>query len=268
MHETLDGLLGRWGVEPEGPVLRTPSSLIRFGRRSGVPVVLKTALTEEEQRGGRLLAFWSAEGGRGVAEVLEHDGAALLMRRATGTRDLVALARGGHDGAATSILAEAVERLHRSGGGCDDPGLVPLEQWFHGLVGRPQADPLLRAAAAVARRVLDATRAADVVALHGDVHHGNVLDDGHGWVAIDPKGLSGHRAFDFANLLCNPDEATALSRLDDRLQTLGERSGLEVDLLADWTLAWCGLSLSWQRGAPSWHDRATRAVAERLLARC
>lgn len=46
--------------------------------------------------------------------------------------------------------------------------------------------------------------------LHGDVHHGNVLNFGaRGWLAIDPRGLVGERAFDHANLLCNPDVATA-----------------------------------------------------------
>jgi streptomycin 6-kinase len=46
----------------------------------------------------------------------------------------------------------------------------------------------------------------DVCALHGDLHHGNVLDfKERGWLAIDPKGLIGDRGFDFANIFCNPD---------------------------------------------------------------
>jgi aminoglycoside/hydroxyurea antibiotic resistance kinase len=41
--------------------------------------------------------------------------------------------------------------------------------------------------------------------LHGDLHHGNVLDFGlRGWLAIDPKGLLGERGFDFANIFTNP----------------------------------------------------------------
>lgn len=48
------------------------------------------------------------------------------------------------------------------------------------------------------------------VVLHGDIHHGNILDFGaHGWLAIDPKGLLGERGFDFANIFCNPDAYTA-----------------------------------------------------------
>ena len=46
-------------------------------------------------------------------------------------------------------------------------------------------------------------------------YYGNVLDfagagagagagSGSGWLAIDPKHIIGDRAFDFANILCNP----------------------------------------------------------------
>lgn len=37
-----------------------------------------------------------------------------------------------------------------------------------------------------------------------------ILDfESHGWLAIDPKGLFGERAFDFANIFCNPDHTVA-----------------------------------------------------------
>ena len=37
-------------------------------------------------------------------------------------------------------------------------------------------------------------------------------------------------------------------------------------MLTAWTAAWCGLSLAWSAGeGPSWHARAARGVAERLL---
>lgn len=42
------------------------------------------------------------------------------------------------------------------------------------------------------------------VFLHGDLHHENILESGDGWVAIDPKGLWGDRAFEFAAFLRNP----------------------------------------------------------------
>jgi len=70
----------------------------------------------------------------------------------------------------------------------------------------------------------------DVGVLHGDIHHGNILDFGpRGWLTIDPKGLIGERDFDYANLFCNPDLAhpapsVALKRLNGEMINLPTRA--------------------------------------------
>ena len=88
----------------------------------------------------------------------------------------------------------------------------------------------------------------EVVPLHGDIHHGNVLDGGRrGWLAIDPKGLSGERTFDFVNILRNPDAATALSagRFGHHVDLLADTAALDRRRLLNWTLAFAGLSAAW-----------------------
>lgn len=252
-----------WGGSPAGGPWRTATSELVLGVLAGRPVVVKVALDEEERRGGRLMAWWD---GRGAARVLELDGDAILLERLVGTRGLATMSRAGQDDEATAVLAAAAVRLHGHGVPPAGVGLVPLRRWFTALLDRTAADPLLRRCAAVAERALAATTAADVVALHGDVHHGNVLDAGDEWRAIDPKGLLGHRAFDFANLLVNPDEHAA-SLLHRRLPVVAAVAGLDGAVLRDWAVAWCGLSLSWTTDEePSWHARSCRAVAEALLA--
>jgi streptomycin 6-kinase len=85
----------------------------------------------------------------------------------------------------------------------------------------------------------------EVVVLHGDIHHGNVLDFGpRGWLAIDPKGLVGERGFDHANLFCNPDlaSATAPGRLARQATIVAEAARLDRRRLLRWILAWAGLS--------------------------
>ncbi|MDH2445143.1 aminoglycoside phosphotransferase family protein [Amnibacterium sp. CER49] len=260
----LAALLRAWQVEPVADTLRTPSSLLVAGVRDGVPVMLKVPLVEEERVGCRLLEWW---GGRGAVPVLERDDDAVLMLRATGGRSLVAMATDGQDATATAVLVDAAASLHAHGLPPEDLGLVPLGVWFRDLIDEDHQDPLLTRASAVAREVLEATREEDVVALHGDLHHDNVLDLGDGWAAIDPKGLVGHRAFDFANVFCNPDEQTALAHLEQRLEAIAAQAGLEKALLAAWVVAWCGLSLAWTTDEPGWHDRAARGVAELLLRR-
>jgi streptomycin 6-kinase len=85
----------------------------------------------------------------------------------------------------------------------------------------------------------------DVMVLHGDIHHGNVLDFGQrGWLVIDPKGLCGERCFDYANLFCNPTIETA-GRLARRVELVAESAALDRSRLLRWIVAWAGLSASW-----------------------
>lgn len=91
----------------------------------------------------------------------------------------------------------------------------------------------------------------DVVVLHGDIHHGNVLDFGErGWLAIDPKRLGGERGFDYANLFCNPDPDTALTPgcLERRATIVAASAGLDRERLLKWVLAQSGLSATWMLG--------------------
>lgn len=86
------------------------------------------------------------------------------------------------------------------------------------------------------------------MALHGDIHHGNVLDfGGRGWLAIDPKGLVGERGFDYANIFCNPDAAIATSphRLMKQLDVVANAAVHDKRRLLQWIAAWAGLSAAW-----------------------
>jgi streptomycin 6-kinase len=140
---------------------------------------------------------------------------------------------------------------------------VPLRSWFAAL--EPAAarhGGLLRQAAATACELLDAPQ--DVVVLHGDLHHGNVLDGGpRGWLAIDPKGLLGERGFDYANIFCNPElaVATAPGRLARQADVVAAAAGLDRRRLLQWVLAYAGLSAAWTLGDGEEPDIAL-AVAE------
>jgi streptomycin 6-kinase len=257
---SLEERLRAWDVEPTGETWHTASGDLAAGVRDGEPVVLKVARVEEERRGGRLMTWWSRCGGLPVLAADDH---ALLMRRATGPRSLTAMSAEGRDDEAEDVLLDAVLALHAMPAPPASVGLVPLRTWFTDLVDVPQQDPLLARTAALARELL--AEDGPSVVLHGDVHHGNVLDLGDRWVAIDPKGLVGHPAFDVANVFCNPSETTATARLDRRLDRFAERLGLEREVLAAWVGAWCGLSLTWSGVSGSLHPRAARSVAARLL---
>jgi streptomycin 6-kinase len=156
------------------------------------------------------------------------------------------MARDGRDDAASRAICGVAARLHARRDA--PPPVVPLRTWFAALdpAGVRHGGILARAAAA-AHTLLDAPR--DVVVLHGDLHHGNVLDGGpaRGWLAIDPKGLLGERAFDFANVLCNPDAAIALApgRVARQVTVIAAAARLDRERMLEWVLAYAGLSAAW-----------------------
>jgi streptomycin 6-kinase len=235
--------LERWKLTPDGDPIVTPTSRLLPVRRSGSPAMLKVAVHPEERRGNRLMTRWD---GNGAARVLTHAGDAILMERAAQGISLADLARGGRDDEASRIICATVVRLHAHESPPQElvKDLVPLTRWFEAL--KPAADRhggILRHCATTASELLATPQA--VMVLHGDIHHGNVLDFGpRGWLVIDPKGLIGERAFDYANLFCNPDAETATSpgRLARQVDVVATAAALDRSRLLRWILAYAGLS--------------------------
>lgn len=240
----LDEFVRRWELTPDGEPIVTHSSRLLPVRRGDEPAMLKIADEDEERRGPLLMIWWN---GNGAARVLEHEGDAVLLERATGSRSLEAMVAAGEDDEATRILCAAVARLHTPRG-TPPPDLIPLTRWFQELaLGAERFGGLLRLSDVIARELLADPR--DVVPLHGDIHHGNILDFGlRGWLAIDPKRLEGERGFDYANIFCNPlasETPTEPGRLARRVAIVSEAAGMERERLLNWIVAWCGLSVAW-----------------------
>ena len=233
----------RWGLVQDGDPITTPTSHLLPVRRDGVPAMLKVAVVDEEKIGARLMVWW---GGLGAAPVLAYAGDALLLERAEGTRSLTAMAHTGNDEEACHILCRAVAQLHV----LRDrplPSVTPLTEWFRDLEPAAAKYGGILSQCLLASRNLLATPQEEVL-LHGDIHHGNILDFGaRGWLAIDPKGLYGERGFDFANIFLNPDSETALApgQFTRRVAVVAAEAGLERKRLLHWILAWSGLSAAW-----------------------
>jgi streptomycin 6-kinase len=256
---TVPTYIDRWAIQQNGETVETPSSWIVPGRWHDRNVMLKVARIAEEARGGRILAWWAESA---AVEVYEVNDQAVLMDRASGPRNLTAMSQAGRDDDATHILCETISSLHSVSSTSSAPAdLVPLSLWFEDLIGtdaaRLQAGNVARAAT-MARELLQASSTSEKVVLHGDVHHGNVLDFDGRWLAIDPKGLFGHRAFDYANIFCNPATDLALSNFRRRLSIVSEHSGFGVDVVESWVIAWCALSVAWtdKSGGQPWTAHA------------
>jgi streptomycin 6-kinase len=170
------------------------------------------------------------------------------MERASGPRSLVGMATSGADIQAAEILADTVLRLHAPRLRPIPPTLTPLERQFASLFQRSGDHALLSRCAAVAQGLLAGQR--DIVPLHGDLHHANVLDGGaRGWLAIDPKALIGERTYETANLLANPWPHAEIVHDSGRMERLAPlyaaRLNLDVGRVTAFGFAHAGLSASW-----------------------
>lgn len=262
--------LTRWELIPDGDLFLTHTSQLLPVKTAsnGSKGMLKVTHDRDEQTGNSLMTWW---GGNGAARVMAHEHDAILLARATGTASLATMSRIGQDSEACRILCATANRLHTPSIK-PLPKLISLQEWFSSL--KPAAlkyGGTLLLCAEIAEELLSSPR--DIVVLHGDLHHGNVLDfEALGWLAIDPKGLIGERGFDFANIFTNPDLGNPVPRVaatpeifKQRLSIVTETAGLDRERLLQWIIAWCGLSTIWSLES---HDESTIAleVAELAIA--
>ncbi len=244
--------LTRWSLIADGEPIRTHASHLLPVLQGSSPAMLKLPEVEDERRGYLPLEYWN---GDGAARLLarSENGEAMLIERATGQRSLASMARSGTTGddEATAILCDAITALQKPRGPAPD-GLIPLDVWFKDLFpAAAKHGGLLARAATEASALLPVQR--EIMPLHADLHHDNVLDFGdRGWLAIDPKSVIGDRAFEYTILFCDPDladpeppVAVAPGAFERRLEIVLAKSGLEHRRLLRWVIAWCGLSASW-----------------------
>jgi len=235
--------LKRWALLSDGEPIITPGSRLLPVRMGDVPAMLKIAVDDEEKFGNLLMTWWDGEG---AARVFAHHGDGLLLERAMGRRSLMRMALNGQDDEANQIMCAAAARLHAPRLS-PLPPLVPLTHWFSALRLAAEQHAGLYS---LSLRTADALLAApqDVVVLHGDLHHDNILDfEARGWLAIDPKRVIGERGFDYANLICNPELPTAADplRFERQVKIVAKAAGLERRRLLQWVLAFAGLSAAW-----------------------
>lgn len=247
-------------------------------RADGAAVVLKVSRHRDETRNEiAALRLWEGDGAARLLDADPENGALLLERLTPGTM-LTAVAEQDDD-AATLIAAAVLRRLWRPPP--SEHGLRSLESWsavFDRLrqplsqgTGRFPA-ALFRRADAARRDLLAATDAP--VALHGDLHHSNVLRSEHsGWLAIDPKGLLGDRCFDLCQFLINP--MSGLGLIDPnaipvqvkrrRFDILCDELGLDQQRARAWCFVHAMLNACWNYEDGALWQRAVTYAEQTLL---
>ena len=240
LPDLLARLATRWSLTLDDHFLGIAINYVAPATRAdGTPCVLKVSRYVDEQRNEiAALRLWD---GAGAARLLEADpdaGAYLVERLEPGTM-LVDVADS-DDAAATRIAAGVLRQLWRPVPKHTD--LRSLESWCDAYDRNREAlsrgdggfPAVLFEEADTTRRDLLASAGAPT-ALHGDLHHYNVLRARRApWLAIDPQGLAGDRCFDVCQFFRNPHDVPA--EVNRRRLDL---FCAELDLDRARTRAWC-----------------------------
>ncbi|HXJ43730.1 MAG TPA: aminoglycoside phosphotransferase family protein, partial [Bryobacteraceae bacterium] len=144
-------------------------------------------------------------------------------------------------------------------------GLRRLRAGFDGGTG-PFPRALVETAESLFRELLLGSE--PPVLLHGDLHHFNILSaDRRAWVAIDPKGLAGERAYEAGALLRNPDVrlSTDAQVQQRRLDVLHDELALDRDRMLGWGIAQAVLSAWWSYEDSGGGWESACACAETLM---
>ena len=214
------------------------------------PVIVKILKPSghEELRG----AYYMRErDGHGAIRLLDLrlDPTMMLLEYA-GNYDLKAHLDAGHDAETIRIAADVIRVLHSPSGQVLPSELQPLRKHFKSLFDLADAAQDIYAdAAGLALHLLDQPH--EIIALHGDLHHENIIQSSRGWLAIDPHGLCGDAAFDCANLFYNPLDRDDLCLNGHRALTMAEifseTIGKPASYILDYAFCYGCLSAAWHR---------------------
>lgn len=246
MTTDLSYYLDKWQLTAIAAPFSTHSSTLQaVSLVDGSAAMLKLAHNPNEKTGHQLMHWWD---GQGAASVYAHDADAVLLQRATGQQSLLHMALNGQDDQATLIICQVAGQLHATRAKALPAQLPTIETWFSSLYQLADSQPDMFADAADITRYLIHTTTT-VTALHGDLHHNNILDFGHrGWLAIDPHALIGEHYFDYAPIFCNEDLgdlALNPARFSRQLACVCETAHLDQTRLLEWIIAYAALSASW-----------------------
>lgn len=260
----------RWHLDHVTRIADTPGSLVFRARQADGPVILKLL----KPRGMGELAgmdYLAWRDGHGAIKLFAREANACLLEDA-GTRDLEDIRQSAGEAAATDIFAAVLRALHAPSLHRVPDGLVPLQRHFDALLQPRGNDPSEHAAniawAADLARDLLASQT-DVMPLHGDLHHENILADHAGrWRAIDPHGLIGDPGYDAANFFGNPLGRPDITCDEGRIRLLTSRLapalGCSEDKVLRYAAAHAALSACWSIDDPVSDD--DRSDADHRLA--
>lgn len=188
----------KWHLSDLQEVGNLSYNYVLSGFQGAQPIILKLAFDGEglHREADALRTF----AGFGAVNVLaEQDGALLLERAIPGTPLKDSFSKG--DQRALQIACQVAQKLHHAP--MPEKLFPSIHEWHKALDHDPEfiADRTTEDIQAHLTAYLEKARGlrdkllkkhpSELVLLHGDLHPENILQNGEGWMVIDPKGVIG-----------------------------------------------------------------------------
>ncbi len=247
-------LLRRFGLSAPELVAETARAIVwRVRQKTGTQAALKYYPGGHMGNEASGLAYLERVEGAGAVRVFARSTDAVVMEWLQGP-SLGEMARRQDPEAADRGVTEVAARLFAAEVSAD--GLLSVAEIMAPLRDACFAVPEAREAQDIAWACLDQMQrgAAETVALHGDLHHDNIIHTAQGLRAFDAKGLAGPRAYELANAFrhlrgCRAF-ATDAQVIRHRAITWGRVAGCGAREQLRWAIAKLLLSMLWSGQEP------------------
>ncbi|PIQ42628.1 MAG: aminoglycoside resistance protein [Gammaproteobacteria bacterium CG11_big_fil_rev_8_21_14_0_20_46_22] len=251
LSNLLSLLSEKWqlSIESEFPHLNY-NYILNVRLANDEPAILKCNVPNHELS-TEILALKHFDG-KAAIRLLKADeelGAVLLEQAVPGVR----LNKLDNEDDATKIFALLMPSLHQPTN--NKEGFPTVNHWFEGFKRHthpfkgkksPLDISLIDHASKVGNELLGSM--GELVLLHGDLHHENILSaTREPWLAIDPKGVIGERAYEVGAFMRNPISTLLTKKiLSRRLDVLAELTGFDRKRLWGWSFSQAVLAAIWR----------------------
>jgi streptomycin 6-kinase len=260
--EDLDSLVAdlaqKWNLRDLKPFENLTFNYVAHGFQDDLPIVLKVGirdgLLEKE-----ILALKFFEN-HGAMKLIESSEGTLLLQCAIPGNSLMEYFPN-RENESIEIAAKVIRKLHFANGVPEN--FTPIEELLNDLYKKWDIlDHLIAKAQHIANHLLKTTT--KKVAMHGDLHHDNILRDGNEWKIIDPSGVIGDPAYEIASFMINPIDRiwkceNAVAIIQNRIEKFSSLLNVDPQRILQWTFLKSMLCWIWTLETPD-KDRSELAM--------
>ncbi len=246
----IDSLASKWSLKITKRITQTPTCEVFEVEGGSELLVLKlySDLGWEDEKGS--ISVLNAWNGNGAVKVVDHLEKALLMEKLE-EPNLYSFSASRQESQASEIFCGIIEKIHSV-----DLGLLSEPVRSTNEIIKPllqfdvaeQLQPMFEKAKRIAEELISSS--GEMVILHGDLHHENVLRRSNGeYVCFDPKGYIGDPAYEIATILKNPWHYPEISESEEmcleRAEYFAKTLDFDLGRVLKFAFVHMGLSVIW-----------------------